>query len=65
MTGHGYSVFGDVICDGDQLVKYDTHPSISKLIEVGAVCNNSQVIDEQVRGQPTEGALLVLANKVK
>ena len=63
VTGHGYSIFGDVICN-EQLVKYDTHPSISRLIEVGAVCNNSQVIEEQVRGQPTEGALLVVANKI-
>jgi len=63
VTGHGYSFIGDVLCDG-QLVKYDTHPSITKLIEVGCVCNNSQVIEEQVRGQPTEGALLVLAYKL-
>jgi P-type Ca2+ transporter type 2C len=63
VTGHGYSYIGDVICNG-QIVKYDTHPSIARLIEVGAVCNNSQIIDEQVRGQPTEGSLLVLANKI-
>ena len=63
VTGNGYSPFGDVFCC-DQVVKNDSHPSISAVVEIGAVCNNSQVIEQEVRGQPTEGALLILGTKV-
>jgi Ca2+-transporting ATPase len=48
----------------DQAIKYDSNPSIARLVEVGAVCNNAQIVDEQVRGQPTEGALLIVAAKM-
>ncbi|KFD57072.1 hypothetical protein M513_01957 [Trichuris suis] len=34
------------------------------MIEIGVVCNNSDVVDGNLRGQPTEGALVVLAKKV-
>jgi Ca2+-transporting ATPase len=63
VTGYGYNMNGDVICS-DKLVKYDSNPSIARLIEVGAVCNNSQIVENQVRGQPTEGALLIVAGKM-
>lgn len=32
--------------------------------KVGAVCNNAEIVNGQLRGQPTEGALLVVAMKV-
>jgi hypothetical protein len=32
--------------------------------KVGAVCNNAEIINSQLRGQPTEGALLAVAMKV-
>ena len=31
----------------------------------GAVCNNAEIVNAQLRGQPTEGALLAAAMKVK
>lgn len=31
---------------------------------MGAVCNNAEIINNQLRGQPTEGALLAVAMKV-
>lgn len=63
VTGSGYNDEGDVLC-GHERVTYDSHPSISKVVEVGAVCNNAEIINNQLRGQPTEGALLSVAMKV-
>ncbi len=34
-------------------------------LQIGQVCNNAEVIDGDLRGQPTEGALVVLALKVR
>ena len=62
MTGKGYVPDGIVRCNGVQ-VRPDSHPSIFKIIEVGAVCNNSHIFDRQVTGLPTEAALLTLAMK--
>ncbi|CAF3619324.1 unnamed protein product [Adineta steineri] len=63
VTGSGYNGEGDVLCSS-QRIAYDSHPLISKIIEVGAVCNNSEIINSQLRGQPTEGALLAVAMKM-
>ena len=63
VTGSGYNGEGDVLC-GEERVTYDSHPSICKIVEVGAVCNNAEIINGQLRGQPTEGALLAVALKV-
>ncbi len=63
VTGKGYTADGIVSCGGVQ-VKPKTHSSIFDLIEVGAVCNNSYILDSQVTGLPTEAALLILAMKV-
>jgi len=63
VTGSGYNDEGDVLCEHER-VTYDSHPSISKVVEVGAVCNNAEIINNQLRGQPTEGALLSVAMKM-
>ncbi len=63
VTGKGYQPDGVVRC-GNVQVRYNSHPSIYKVIEVGAVCNNSHIFDSQVTGQPTEASLLTLAMKV-
>ena len=62
VTGSGYNPRGDVIidrCDNMKLAK----ESIYSLLEVGCVCNNASITDENLRGQPTEGALLAAALK--
>jgi magnesium-transporting ATPase (P-type) len=33
-------------------------------LQVGAVCNNAEIVNSQLRGQPTEGALITVAMKV-
>lgn len=38
--------------------------SVQRLLEVGCICNNADVVDGMLRGQPTEGAILVAAQKV-
>ncbi|UJR36426.1 hypothetical protein I4U23_029149 [Adineta vaga] len=63
VTGSGYNGDGDILC-GSQRVAYDSHPSISRIIEVGSVCNNAEIVNSQLRGQPTEGALLAVALKM-
>jgi Ca2+-transporting ATPase len=63
VTGKGYMADG-IVKYGSEQVRYNSHPSIFKVIEVGAVCNNSHIFDHQVTGQPTEAALLTLALKV-
>ncbi|CAF1666141.1 unnamed protein product, partial [Adineta ricciae] len=63
VTGSGYNGDGDVLCNS-QRVAYDSHPSIAKIIEVGSVCNNAEIVNSQLRGQPTEGALLAVALKM-
>ncbi|CAF4414794.1 unnamed protein product, partial [Adineta steineri] len=63
VTGSGYNGEGDVLCNHER-VTYDSHPIISKIIEVGAVCNNAEIINSQLRGQPTEGALIAVAMKM-
>ncbi|CAF0839383.1 unnamed protein product [Rotaria sordida] len=63
VTGSGYNGEGDVLC-GSERITYDSHPSLSKIIEVGAVCNNAEIVNFQLRGQPTEGALLAVALKI-
>ena len=34
------------------------------VVQVGSVCNNAEIVNSQLRGQPTEGALLAVALKV-
>ncbi|CAF1042172.1 unnamed protein product, partial [Didymodactylos carnosus] len=63
VSGTGYNGEGDVVCENER-VRYESHPSISKVVEVGAVCNNSEIINSQLRGQPSEGALLAVAMKM-
>jgi Ca2+-transporting ATPase len=63
VTGKGYTADGVVRC-GNAQVRNNSHPSIYKVIEVGALCNNAHIFDQQVTGQPTEAALLTLAMKV-
>ncbi|XP_064640743.1 calcium-transporting ATPase type 2C member 1-like isoform X2 [Lineus longissimus] len=63
VSGVGYSSSGDVRCHGE-VVHGNSHSSITKVIEVGIVCNNAQIVDNELHGQPTEGALITAAMKL-
>jgi magnesium-transporting ATPase (P-type) len=64
--GTGYAPDGSIQHD-DQTVSLDDHPDLQSLIEVMAVCNDSEITQDnghwKVTGEPTEGALRTLARK--
>lgn len=43
VTGSGYNSEGDVIC-GSERITYDSHPSISKIIEVKSFISDLYII---------------------
>lgn len=49
--------------DSERVIGF-SHPSVSRVIEIGCICNNAVLSDGVLIGQPTEGALLVLGMKV-
>ncbi|CAH0773260.1 unnamed protein product [Bemisia tabaci] len=64
VTGTGYNDDGEIIifkCDDINLA----NASIFRLLEAGIVCNNAIIRDENLYGQPTEGALVAVAMKNK
>ncbi|XP_074645561.1 calcium-transporting ATPase type 2C member 1-like [Tubulanus polymorphus] len=63
VSGVGYNGIGEVTCN-NEIVHNNSHPDITKLIEVGVLCSNADIVNDSLRGQPTEGALLALAMKV-
>uniref|UniRef100_A0A158Q6Z3 Calcium-transporting ATPase n=1 Tax=Elaeophora elaphi TaxID=1147741 RepID=A0A158Q6Z3_9BILA len=65
VLGVGYSLEGGLcIVGGERVIGY-SHPSISRVIEIGCICNNAVISDGILIGQPTEGALLVLGMKTQ
>lgn len=65
VTGEGYSPEGEIRTESGEA--FELTPELQKLIEIGLFCNNSQLIAVgdhwQLKGDPTEGALLTLARK--
>ncbi len=67
VSGLGYSPFGQVFSQG---VPIDTksHPALMECLKAGLLCNDSRIICPQnewmVEGDPTEGALITVAEKV-
>ncbi len=68
VTGEGYIPMGEFRRDG-QTIDLQNEPSINLMLRIGALCNDSFLTrrdnDEccDIYGDPTEGALLVAANK--
>lgn len=73
VSGSGYDPVGEFVFE-DQPIHPLRRPGLKTLIEISAVCNNAvmQLVeggdesagrDWQVQGDPTEGALLVMAKK--
>ncbi|KAH7727794.1 hypothetical protein AAVH_04838 [Aphelenchoides avenae] len=66
ISGIGYDpANGECVTESGERVNGHSHPSISRVVEVGCVCNNAQITNGTVLGQPTEGALMVLAIKTQ
>jgi Ca2+-transporting ATPase len=58
VSGQGYEPEGEIRARDDA-----DAPELRQLLETAALCNDSQLRAGQVIGDPTEGALLVLARK--
>lgn len=58
VSGTGYSFKGDVVSDTDKEVKV-----LDNLMKTAVLCNDATIKDEEVIGDPTEGALVVMAAK--
>lgn len=66
VTGEGFLPHGDFSRKGELLVPLED-PLLAKLFHIGALCNSSRLIKEggeyRIAGDPTEGALVVVAEK--
>lgn len=66
VTGAGYLPQGDVLLDGRSVPLRD-NPALETILRVGLLCNESAVAlengDYRVKGDPTEGALIISAMK--
>jgi P-type Ca2+ transporter type 2C len=64
--GTGYEPVGDFTCQGQAILPAQ-QPQLERLLISGALCNDAALQKEQgqwsILGDPTEGALLVLASK--
>jgi Ca2+-transporting ATPase len=66
VTGAGYEPVGDFI-NGDTKIKPEENTTVGNLLIISALCNDSELVNENstwhIKGDPTEGALIVLAAK--
>ncbi len=63
-SGTGYDGnSGQVLLEG-QPIQAASHPAIAHILEIGFVCNNTNVNSGKVVGQPTEAALIAAAQKM-
>lgn len=53
--------------NGDEALNLDEHPTLRHFLEVGVLCNDAELAEEngrwRIHGDPTEGALVVAAAK--
>ena len=68
VSGSGYEPTGAVLNEDRQTVSLDEASVLSELVKAGALCNDARLRHQdgqwRIEGDPTEGALLVLAGKV-
>lgn len=66
VTGVGYTPVGDFALKS-QILSLTNFPELKRLLETGILCNSANLTHEsqdwQITGDPTEGALLVAAEK--
>ncbi|PFX20921.1 Calcium-transporting ATPase type 2C member 1 [Stylophora pistillata] len=63
VSGVGYNGCGHVSISGHNLTP-NTNLSVTRVVEVGYLCNNAQIQDGSLFGQPTEGALIAVGEKL-
>jgi magnesium-transporting ATPase (P-type) len=66
VTGTGYEPHGKILWNG-QPASRGGHPGLEECLLAGALCNDAQLVTKNgrhgVQGDPTEGALIVVARK--
>jgi Ca2+-transporting ATPase len=69
VEGSGYAPKGNIIAEGSGKKLQRDHPEVSRMMQISLLCNNSEIMEEdgrwKVKGDPTEGALLALAQKAQ
>jgi magnesium-transporting ATPase (P-type) len=68
VTGVGYALEGAIVSDGQQVQPGAAPAPLASLLLAATHCNNARLVSDEERGwtilgDPTEGALLVLARK--
>lgn len=67
LTGTGYEPVGEIQQDGRPVADPDLLAQLTRILRFGALANNAALVEHDgqwsVRGDPTEGALLVAARK--
>ena len=68
VTGEGYSPDGKLLLDNEE-IDVDSVPGLEMMLRAGALCNDAVLVEEggawTIKGDTTEGTLLVLARKAK
>lgn len=62
VTGEGYSADGKITAGGETLGR-DRLRNLEPLLFAAALCNDAEIVDEKILGDPTEVSLLTLAAK--
>jgi Ca2+-transporting ATPase len=62
VTGTGYNPEGEFIVNDSAISPFE-HDDLLLTLRIGALCNNSVIDGSNVLGDPTEGALIVVASK--
>ncbi|MBN1189228.1 MAG: HAD-IC family P-type ATPase [Dehalococcoidales bacterium] len=67
VTGVGYEPSGKFMIDGDEIEKIHEHECLLETLRAGVHCNNAELEKNEqgydIKGDPTEGALVVSAAK--
>jgi Ca2+-transporting ATPase len=63
VTGEGFGIEGELLRDGKR-IEAKEEPLLSLILQIGLLCNDADLIrEEEIAGDPTEGALLVVGEK--
>ena len=63
VTGSGYAPQGDILNSNKDRVEVNNNLSLKWIATIAGLCNDAKVEEGEVIGDPTEGALITLANK--
>ncbi len=67
VSGTGYEPRGELVDDAQCKISADAKPALHECLHAGMLCNDSAIVEKEgvwsIAGDPTEGALLVAAEK--